>query len=154
MGIPLISIEGVEADDVIGTLAEDAKNNDMEVLISTGDKDMAQLVDERVTLINTMNNQTLDIEGVKEKFGVYPNQIVDYLALMGDKSDNVPGIPGVEKTATKWLNEFKTLENLIDNAEKITGKIGQKLNSNLDLLPTSKELVAINKKVDIRKEAS
>ena len=121
MGIPLISIEGVEADDVIGTLAEDAKNNDMEVLISTGDKDMAQLVDERVTLINTMNNQTLDIEGVKEKFGVYPNQIVDYLALMGDKSDNVPGIPGVgKKTATKWLNEFKTLENLIDNAEKIT----------------------------------
>ena len=155
MGIPLISIEGVEADDVIGTLAEDAKNNDMEVLISTGDKDMAQLVDERVTLINTMNNQTLDIEGVKEKFGVYPNQIVDYLALMGDKSDNVPGIPGVgKKTATKWLNEFKTLENLIDNAEKITGKIGQKLNSNINLLPTSKELVTINKKVDIRKEAS
>ena len=155
MGIPLLSIEGVEADDVIGTLTEDAKNNNMEVLISTGDKDMAQLVDERVTLINTMNNQTLDIDGVKEKFGVYPNQIVDYLALMGDKSDNVPGIPGVgKKTAAKWLNEFETLENLIDNAQKIPGKIGQKLNSNLDLLPTSKELVTINKKVDLSKETS
>jgi len=150
MGIPLISIAGVEADDVIGTLALRAKNNDMQVLISTGDKDMAQLVDEDVTLINTMNNQTLNREGVKAKFGVYPNQIIDYLALMGDKSDNVPGIPGVgEKTASKWLNQFQSIQKIIKNSHQIQGKIGQKLNANIDQLPMSQRLVTINKDVEI-----
>jgi len=150
MGIPLISIAGVEADDVIGTLASRAKNDGMQVLISTGDKDMAQLVDEDVTLINTMNNQTLDSEGVKAKFGVYPNQIIDYLALMGDKSDNVPGIPGVgEKTASKWLNQFQSIQELIKNSHQIQGKIGQKLNANIHQIPMSKRLVTINKDVEI-----
>ena len=150
MGIPLISIAGVEADDVIGTLALRAKNNDMQVLISTGDKDMAQLVDEDVTLINTMNNQTLNREGVKAKFGVYPNQIIDYLALMGDKSDNVPGIPGVgEKTASKWLNQFQSIKEIIKNSHQIQGKIGQKLNANINQLPMSQRLVTINKDVEI-----
>ena len=150
MGIPLISIAGVEADDVIGTLALRAKDDGMQVLISTGDKDMAQLVDEDVTLINTMNNQTLDSEGVKTKFGVYPNQIIDYLALMGDKSDNVPGIPGVgKKTASKWLNQFQSIKEIIKNSHQIQGKIGQKLNANIDQLPMSKRLVTINKDVEI-----
>ncbi len=120
MGLPLISIEGVEADDVIGTLASQASQAGMPVLISTGDKDMAQLVDENVTLINTMTNVVLDREGVIEKFGIPPELIIDYLALMGDKVDNIPGVPGVgEKTAIALLQGIGSLEQIYDNLDKI-----------------------------------
>ena len=108
LGLPLLRIPGVEADDVIGTLARRATAAGLQVLISTGDKDMAQLVDDRITLVNTMTNSSLDRAGVKVKFDVYPEQIVDYLALVGDASDNIPGVPKVgPKTAAKWLNEFR-----------------------------------------------
>lgn len=143
LGIPLISIEGVEADDVIGTLAIQAAA-DHRVLISTGDKDMAQLVNERVELVNTMNEKRMDIAGVKERFGVAPNQIIDYLALIGDKSDNIPGVPGVgPKTATKWLQAYENLQGVIDHADEIKGKIGEKLRAALEQLPLSYELATI-----------
>ena len=155
MGIPLLVIKGVEADDVIGTLSKNAVNKKMQVLISTGDKDMAQLVNENITLINTMNDQTYDRDAVKEKYEVFPEQIIDYLALMGDKADNVPGIPGVgAKTASKWLNKYNTLENLIDNANDIDGKIGEKLRANLSQLTLSKELVTIDRDVNLPLEIS
>ena len=144
MGLPCLIIDGVEADDVIGTLATQATLAGLNTVISTGDKDMAQLVDGRVTLINTMSDVTLDIQGVIEKFGVTPHQIIDYLTLIGDTSDNIPGIPGVgPKTAAKWLNEYDTLDNIIAHAGEIKGKIGEKLRSNLDRLPLSKQLATI-----------
>src|SRR5918994_4743942 len=125
MGLPLLRIDGVEADDVIGTLAQQAAAQGVDVLISTGDKDMAQLVNERIMLVNTMTGSRLDRAGVKTKFDVYPEQIVDYLALVGDTSDNIPGIPKVgPKTAAKWLGEFGTLDALIQNAAAIAGKVG------------------------------
>ena len=117
MGLPLLRIDGVEADDVIGTLAKQAAAQDIDVLISTGDKDMAQMVGERITLVNTMTDSRLDREGVKNKFDVWPEQIIDYLALVGDSIDNIPGIAKVgPKTAAKWLNEYGTLDKLVENA--------------------------------------
>ena len=123
MGWPVLVIPQVEADDVIGTLAKMASEAGWNVVVSTGDKDMAQLVNERVTLVNTMSGETLDIEGVKEKFGVRPDQIRDYLALMGDKVDNVPGVDKVgPKTAAKWLNEYGSLDAILQHADEIKGK--------------------------------
>ena len=123
MGLPLIVEPGVEADDVIGTLARQATELKRDTLISTGDKDLAQLVNEHITLLNTMSKEVLDVEGVKTKFGLAPEQIVDYLGLMGDKSDNIPGVPGVgPKTAVKWLEEYETAEALIEHAEEIKAK--------------------------------
>ena len=128
MGLPLLRIEGVEADDVIGTLAQQAAAAGIDVLISTGDKDMAQLVNERITLVNTMTGSRLDRAGVKTKFDVFPEQIVDYLALVGDTSDNIPGVPKVgPKTAAKWLNDYGTLDRLVENAAAIAGKVGENL---------------------------
>lgn len=144
MGIPLLIIEGVEADDVIGTLAKQAELSGHQVLISTGDKDMAQLVDANITLINTMSGALLDEKGVQEKFGVSPSQIIDYLTLMGDNVDNIPGVPKVgPKTAAKWLADYKNLDNIIQHAGEISGKVGENLRANLDQLPLSKQLVTI-----------
>ena len=150
MGLPLIMVQNVEADDVIGTLSKEAAANNMQVIISTGDKDMAQLVDQNITLINTMNDQKLDRNGVKLKFDVYPEQIIDYLTLMGDKADNIPGIPNVgAKTASKWLNKYDTLENIIDKSHEISGKIGEKLRNNINQLPLSKKLVTIDQNLNL-----
>ncbi|RUR10159.1 DNA polymerase I [Legionella sp. km772] len=150
MGLPLLIIEGVEADDVIGALAHQASEQGFDVLISTGDKDMAQLVNERIRLINTMTNKSMDIAGVKEKFGVNPEQIIDYLTLMGDSIDNIPGVTKCgPKTAAKWLNEYQTLDNLLANAEKITGKIGEYLRESITHLPLSKKLVTIKKELEL-----
>lgn len=148
LGLPLIMVEGVEADDVIGTLAKHATEHGWKTVISTGDKDLAQLVDYHVTLINTMNNSTLDPAGVKEKFGVSPNQIVDYLTLVGDTSDNIPGVPQVgPKTAAKWLQTYQSLDNIVSHADQITGKVGDNLRTSLAQLPLTKSLVTI--KVDV-----
>ncbi|WNL45903.1 DNA polymerase I [Dyella sp. BiH032] len=144
LGFPILRITGVEADDVIGTLTEQAHAQGIEVEISTGDKDLAQLVRPGVTLVNTMTNTTMDDAGVMEKFGVRPDQIVDYLALVGDSVDNVPGVPKCgPKTAAKWLAEYGTLDGVIANADKIGGKIGENLRAALPQLPLSKELVSI-----------
>lgn len=144
MGLPLVMESGVEADDVIGTLAKQAEAAGLKVVISTGDKDIAQMVTENISLINTMNNQWLDIEGVKEKFGVLPEQIIDYLALMGDTSDNIPGVPKVgPKTAAKWLNLYGSLDELIARADEVKGKVGESLRAHLDAIPLSKQLVTI-----------
>ena len=144
LGLPLISEPGVEADDVIGTLAAQAVELGHDVLVSTGDKDMAQLVNDHVTLVNTMTNTKMNADGVMEKFGVAPHQIIEYLALMGDKSDNIPGVPSVgPKTAAKWLNEYKTLDEIIKNAEAIKGKVGEKFRAHVDQLPLSKDLTTI-----------
>ncbi|GGI87454.1 DNA polymerase I [Legionella impletisoli] len=150
MGLPLLSIDGVEADDVIGTLAEKATSEDMTVLISTGDKDMAQLVNRQVILINTMTNKTLDPEGVKEKFGIKPQQMIDYLSLTGDASDNIPGVPKCgPKTAVKWLEQYQSLDNLMDHANEIGGKVGENLRDSLEHLPLSKRLVTIKTDLDL-----
>lgn len=150
MGLPLLVIEGVEADDVIGTLAKHAATKGQRVVISTGDKDMAQLVDGQVNLINTMSNRYMDEAGVYEKFGVHPNQIVDYLALIGDTSDNVPGVTKCgPKTAAKWLAEYQTLENITNHAHDITGKIGEYLREGLNFLPLAKKLVTIKTDVEL-----
>jgi len=144
MGLPLLAIEGIEADDLIGALANEACQQKLKTVISTGDKDMAQLVNEDVTLVNTMTATVLDEKNVMQKFGVKPSQIVDYLALIGDNVDNVPGIPKVgPKTAAKWLNEYQTLENIIENADKISGKIGENLRAHVAQLPLAKQLVTI-----------
>jgi DNA polymerase-1 len=145
MGLPLLRIEGVEADDVIGTLATRAAADNVDVLISTGDKDMAQLVNERITLVNTMTGSRLDRDGVKAKFDVWPEQIVDYLALVGDTSDNIPGVPKVgPKTAAKWLNEYGTLDNLVAHADAITGKVGESLRASLKDLELSRKLATLD----------
>ncbi len=144
MGFPLISVEGVEADDVIGTLATRATQKQKEMLISTGDKDLAQLVNPHITLINTMNNQLLDEAGVESKFEVPPARIIDYLTLIGDTSDNIPGVPKVgPKTAVKWLKQYDSLDNLLEHADEVTGKIGDNLRNSIDDLPMSRELVTI-----------
>lgn len=146
MGLPLLMVEGVEADDVIGTLTEQATKDGQTVVISTGDKDMAQLVNDNVSLINTMTNKTYTVQAVFEKFGVYPHQIIDYLALIGDSVDNVPGIPKCgPKTAAKWLEEYKTMDELIAHASSISGKIGENLRQSISFLPLSKQLVTIQK---------
>jgi len=150
MGLPLIRIDGVEADDVIGTLCRQASDDGLSVLVSTGDKDLAQLVDEHVTLVNTMTDSLLDRDGVKAKFDVWPEQIIDYLALVGDTSDNIPGVPKVgPKTAAKWLNEYGSVDALIERADEIKGKIGESLRDNLDRLRLSRELATIRLDVDL-----
>jgi len=150
MGLPLIIENGVEADDIMGCLAQQAEREGFHVVISTGDKDMAQLVNEHITLDNTMSNVRLDIQGVIDKFGVKPAQIVDYLALIGDTVDNIPGVPKVgPKTAAKWLEEYETLENLIACADQIKGKIGENLRASLDQLPLSKQLTTIKCDLDL-----
>ncbi len=148
MGLPLLVVDGVEADDVIGTLAQAAWQQKTPTVISTGDKDMAQLVNEHVTLLNTMTNEKLDRDGVTNKFGLPPERIIDYLALMGDSSDNIPGVPGVgPKTAVKWLQEYGSLEALVAQAGKVGGKVGENLRSNLEVLRLSHELATI--KLDV-----
>lgn len=150
MGIPLLMVEGVEADDVIGTLAKQATEHQLHTIVSTGDKDLAQLVNKNVILINTMTNTTLDPKGVIEKFGVTPERIVDYLALVGDTSDNIPGVPQVgPKTAVKWLQQYQSLDNIIANADKITGKVGENLRATIPQFPLIKSLVTIKQDVSL-----
>jgi len=150
MGWPIYIKEGVEADDVIGTLAKKANEENISVTISTGDKDLAQLVNNKTALVNTMTNEYLDIEGVKSKFGVEPDLIIDYLTIIGDKADNIPGVEKVgPKTALKWLNEFNSLDNIIKNSEKISGAVGENLKSALDWLPIAKDLISIRSELDI-----
>jgi DNA polymerase-1 len=149
-GLPLLRIEGVEADDVIGTLACRAARAGKSVLISTMDKDMAQLVDGSITLINTMSNTVLDRAGVKAKFDVFPEQIIDYLALVGDTSDNIPGIEKVgPKTAAKWLGQYERLDNLVANAAQIAGKVGENLRAGLETLELSRRLATIHTDLDL-----
>ncbi len=148
LGLPLLRVEGVEADDVIGTLARRAAGDGLRVVISTGDKDMAQLVNERISLVNTMTDSRLDRAGVKIKFDVYPEQIVDYLALVGDASDNIPGVPKVgPKTAAKWLNQYTTLDNLLDHRDEIEGKVGESLREHTADLALSRKLATIDSDV-------
>jgi DNA polymerase I len=150
MGLPLLVIEGVEADDVIGTITQAATQQSYSVLISTSDKDLAQLVNDDVTLINTMSNTVLDRTGVFNKFGVWPEQIPDYLCLIGDSVDNIPGIPDVgPKTAARWLQQYQTLERLCQHADQITGKSGQRLRDHLENLVLSKKLVLIKTDVPL-----
>jgi DNA polymerase-1 len=150
MGLPLLVIEGVEADDVIGTLANQASKLGIETVISTGDKDMAQLVTPHVRLINTMTNVEMDEAGVEEKFAVRPDQIIDYLALMGDKVDNIPGVDKCgPKTAAKWLAEHGTLKQVMANADNVKGKVGEHLRNALGHLPLSYELATIRLDVDL-----
>ncbi len=150
MGWPLLMITGVEADDVIGTLARAATSRGMRTVISTGDKDIAQLVNADVTLVNTMSNEMLDVAGVEKKFGVPPERIVDYLALVGDAVDNVPGVPKCgPKTAVKWLAQYHTLDNLMAHAGEIGGVVGENLRQTLDWLPKARELVTIKCDVEL-----
>jgi DNA polymerase I len=155
MGWPLVMIEGIEADDVIGTLAERATHDGMRVLVSTGDKDLAQLVGERVTLVNTMTRdnappEPMDRDGVIAKFGVPPERVVDFLTLVGDSVDNVPGVDKVgPKTAAKWLNEYGSLDAVVANAGKIGGVVGEKLREALEWLPTGRRLVTIRTDCDL-----
>jgi DNA polymerase-1 len=144
LGLPLLRIAGVEADDVIGTLACRAAADGERVWISTGDKDMAQLVNERITLVNTMTNTALDRSGVKAKFDVWPEQIIDYLALVGDSSDNIPGIDKVgPKTAAKWLGRYGNIDELVAHAAEIEGKVGENLRAGLATLALSRQLATI-----------
>lgn len=155
LGFPLIVVPDVEADDVIGTYAKQATEQSIETLISTGDKDIAQLVNKHVTLINTMNNVVLDEAGVMEKFDVPPSAIIDYLALMGDTADNIPGVPKVgPKTAAKWLKQYETMDNLVAHADEIKGKVGESLRENLDQLPLSRELTTIKCDVELEHRIS
>ena len=150
LGFPLLVIPGVEADDVIGTLAHQAALAGRDVLVSTGDKDLAQLVNTQITLVNTMNDSRLDESGVIEKFGVRADQIIDFLTLTGDSVDNIPGIPKCgPKTAAKWLQTYETLDNLVQHADEITGKIGEGLRAHLEQLPLSKLLVTIDRAVEL-----
>ena len=150
LGFPVLEVGGVEADDVIGTLAELGKKAGLDVLVSTSDKDMAQLVDDHVTMVNTMDEAVLDAAGVEAKFGVPPESIVDYLTLMGDTVDNVPGVPKVgPKTAVKWLAQYRTVEDIVEHAGEIKGKVGENLRASLDQIPLSKELVTIRRDVPL-----
>ncbi|HHJ81121.1 MAG TPA: DNA polymerase I, partial [Candidatus Tenderia electrophaga] len=150
MGIPMLVIDGVEADDVIGTLCQQASELKMETLVSTGDKDMAQLVNEHVTLINTMTDTLMTPETVVEKFGVKPEQIIDYLALMGDSADNIPGVPKCgPKTAAKWLAAYGSLDEVMANADQVKGKIGENLRNSLEFLPLSQQLATIKCDVEL-----
>ncbi|RAO76704.1 DNA polymerase I [Dyella jiangningensis] len=150
LGFPILRVDGVEADDVIGTLTEEACVQGIEVEISTSDKDLAQLVRPGVQLVNTMTNTTTDTAGVVEKFGVQPSQIIDFLTLTGDTVDNVPGVPKCgPKTAAKWLAEYGNLDNLMANADKVGGKIGESLRAALPQLPLSRQLVTIKTDVSL-----
>ncbi len=150
MGLPLLRVEGVEADDVIGTLCTEATKQGLDVLVSTGDKDLAQLVNDRVTLVNTMNDTTMDRDAVKSKFDVYPEQIIDYLALVGDTSDNIPGVPKVgAKTAAKWLNLYDSADGIVEHGDEIKGKVGESLRDSIEQLRLSQELAAIRRDVKL-----
>jgi len=150
LGLPLVAVPGVEADDVIGTYAKQASRAGQTVLVASGDKDLAQIVNDKVNLIDTMKKVIMDEAGVSEKFGVRPDQIIDYLALMGDTSDNIPGVPKVgPKTAVKWLAEYETLDAVIENAEKIGGKVGENLREFIPQLPLSKDLVTIRCELEL-----
>jgi DNA polymerase-1 len=150
IGWPVLVIDGVEADDVIATLAEQATRAGWRTVISTGDKDLTQLVDGHVTWVNTMSNEVLDAEGVRKKFGVPPERIVDYLTLVGDAIDNIPGVDGVGPGfASKWLNQYGSLDNLIANASQISGSRGENLRRKLDWLPKAKELVTVKRDVPL-----
>ena len=136
LGLPLLQVEGVEADDVIGTLARLAEEQGMDCVISTGDKDMAQLVTANTTLTNTMTNSDMDRDGVVAKFDVTPEQFIDFLALTGDKSDNIPGVEKCgPKTAAKWLRQWGSLDEIMANAGEVSGKIGEYLRASLEQLP-------------------
>ncbi|MEL7309924.1 MAG: DNA polymerase I [Pseudomonadota bacterium] len=144
MGLPLLRVKGVEADDVIGTLAIQAADQGINTIVSTSDKDMAQLVRDGVTLVNTMSDTTLDRDGVKAKFDVWPEQIIDYLALVGDSADNIPGVPRVgAKTAAKWLAAYESIDGIRDNADEIKGKVGESLREHMDSLPMYQALTTI-----------
>lgn len=150
LGYPMLVVGGVEADDVIGTLAKQASDAGSEMLISTGDKDMAQLVTEHVTLINTMNNSLMTPDGVVTKFDVRADQIIDYLALVGDTVDNIPGVPSVgPKTAAKWLKKYGTMQSVIDNADEVKGKVGEKLRDAIAHLPLSYDLATIDCELEL-----
>jgi DNA polymerase-1 len=150
MGWPILAVEGIEADDVIGTLAVQAAQHGMNVVVSTGDKDLAQLVNEHVTLVNTMSNETLDRAGVIEKFGVPPERIIDYLSLVGDAVDNVPGVAKVgPKTAVKWLSQYDSLDGVMQNADRISGAVGNNLREALGWLPKARELVTVKTDCDL-----
>jgi DNA polymerase-1 len=150
MGWPILMVDGVEADDVIGTLSVDAEKNGMDVIISTGDKDLAQLVTPKVTLINTMTNEKLDEAGVLAKFGVPPNRIIDYLTLIGDTVDNVPGVAKCgPKTALKWLQEYDSLDGIMTNADKIGGVVGGNLRAALEWLPQGRKLITVKTDCDL-----
>jgi len=161
MGWPLIMEQGVEADDVIGALAKQAEREGLRVIISTGDKDIAQLVNEHVTLVNTMPNafrrgdEVLDIAGVENKFGLPPSLIVDYLVLIGDTSDNVPGVEKVgPKTAVKWLKQYGSLDNIVAHADEISGVVGENLRKALPWIPTARQLITIRCDVGIQEKLS
>ena len=144
MGLPRLIIDGIEADDVIATLAVEAKAKGYSVIIASSDKDLAQLVDDQIKMYDGMKNQMIDREVVFEKHGVYPESIRDYLTLMGDKADNIPGVEGVgPKTAAKWLAEYQTLEGILDNADKIKGKVGERLRSSFEQIELSKQLTTL-----------
>ena len=150
MGLPLLQVQGVEADDVIGTLCREAAAKGHDVLVSTGDKDLAQLVNDKVTLINTMNDSMLDRGAVEAKFDVFPEQIIDYLALVGDSSDNIPGVPKVgAKTAAKWLNQYDSADGIVEHADEIKGKVGESLRDNIEQLRLSQQLATIRLDVDL-----
>ncbi|TVT47206.1 MAG: DNA polymerase I [Denitromonas halophila] len=149
-GWPLLMVEGVEADDVIGTLARQASAAGMDVVISTGDKDLTQLVDERVRWVNTMSNEVLDPAGVEAKFGVPPERIIDYLALVGDTVDNIPGVDKCgPKTAVKWLTQFGSLDEIVAHADEVGGKVGENLRKHLDFLPLGRKLVTVATDLDL-----
>ncbi len=150
LGWPVLTVTGVEADDVIATLAEEARGKGWNCVISTGDKDLAQLVDERVTLVNTMSNEKLDPAGVQQKFGVAPAQIVDYLSLTGDAVDNVPGVEKVgPKTAVKWIQQYGSLDAVMAHAGEIPGAVGENLRKALDWLPKGRELLTVKRDVKL-----
>ncbi len=150
LGLKLIIKAGVEADDVIGTLARMATDAKRDTIISSSDKDMAQLVNEHVTVVDSMSNKVLDPAGVREKFGVEPGQIIDLLALTGDTSDNIPGVPSVgPKTAAKWLGQYGSVSNLVEKAEEIGGKVGEKLRESLETLPMSQDLARIRTELEL-----
>src|SRR5262245_57585267 len=150
LGWPLLVIDGVEADDVIGTLARQAAAEGIRTIVSTGDKDLAQLVDPQVTLINTMSNETLDVAGVTAKFGVAPEKIVDYLALVGDSIDNVPGVDKVgPKTAAKWIAQYGSLEGVLAHADEGPGVVGENLRKVRDWLGKARELVTVKRDVTL-----
>ncbi|MGP4842853.1 DNA polymerase I [Marinobacter sp. 1Y8] len=150
MGLPMLIVKDVEADDVIGTLAVEATNKGVDVIISTGDKDMAQLVSDHVSLVNTMTDTHMDRDGVKAKFGIAPEQVIDYLALVGDKVDNIPGVDKCgPKTAVKWLESYGTLDNLLEHTDEIKGKIGEYLRNAVEQLPLSRELATIKTDVEL-----
>jgi DNA polymerase I len=150
MGLPMLVVPGVEADDVIATLAREGREHGLDVVISTGDKDLAQLVEPGVTLVNTMTDTTMDPAGVREKFGVPPERVVDYLALIGDTVDNVPGVDSVgPKTAARWIEAYGSLEGVMAHADEIKGKVGDNLRAALDHLPLSRELVTVRRDVEL-----